>query len=170
MTADRDPLHETRRARIDDRDATLIGHQDLFGGGVVPNVVGIPTDIDGPARLQCGRIHELQGPGVAVCNGHRAKIGKNGDALRLVKSRKRSHNHVLIGIDDFYRVISKRGNKETPPLGIERQMIDTSADIRQRDCRDRFQRGSLGLQLAVDQRNSQRAQCNDGNAELHVTR
>ena len=107
--------------------AAAISDQDLVGGVVHTDVVGILAKIDPPGRsIVCSREHAHRTV-ARVGDVKRVHRGHISEALRFPQSGNRLYDLTFLEVDDPDAVIAKFGNEESLPRQINRHVVDPTA-------------------------------------------
>ena len=104
-----------------------------FGRSIVTNIIGIVTERDRLRRTVLDCIDQLHALAVAVCDGDDFRIGNNGDALRLPKSRQALDVTPVPDIEHLHCVVAKGSDEQ--PLGrcIDGQVVNATFEFRKLD-------------------------------------
>ena len=131
---------------VDGIQASYSSHIDTCRRCVVAHVVGIATDVDGPARHQGLCVHQLQRSRIAIGNGDSAEIADECDALRFVEPGQGAEMNRLGGVEHFDRVVAECRDEQPLRRRIEGEMVNPPLYAGQSHRRDLPERGRcLGL-------------------------
>ena len=128
-----------RSLGVDDGQAAIaISDQNLIGGAVHADIVGVLAKIDLPGRGIIRSRENAHRSIARVCDVKRIRRRQVSDALWLLQSPHRSNDLFVLEVDDPDGVVAKFGNEEPLPRQINRHVIDSAAH---------FAEGNLGFEL-----------------------
>ena len=124
---------------VDDGQAAIaISDQNLIGGAVHADIVGVLAKIDLPGRGIIRSRENAHRSIARVCDVKRIRRRQVSDALWLLQSPHRSNDLFVLEVDDPDGVVAEFGNEEPLPRQINRHVIDSAAH---------FAEGNLGFEL-----------------------
>src|SRR5262245_25214058 len=103
---------------------------DLLMGGIVSQVIGVVSIIDGLEKLQRSAIKHLHCAVFGTRNKQTVFIRNKERTLRLSKARDCIRALASLQIDDLDGVIAKRRNKQPLTFDINRHVVDASLNVR----------------------------------------
>src|SRR5437667_5257520 len=104
---------------------TPVADIDSLASGIVAKVVGVIAVSKG--LESCVRT-SIEYPNASIlCIGHVQPIGSRHvkDALRLLQAANRLNSFARLNIDNFYCVVTERGNEQSLPLYVNGQVVNS---------------------------------------------
>src|SRR5258706_7721483 len=145
MRFQRDFRNLSRARGIDHGNTAIaISNIDALIGPIDKDVVGVLSQLDPSRATQIGTSQQPKGSIATVCDVQRVRRSHVAETLRFPQATYRLQHVPGLEIDDSDAVIAELGDVEVLPLRIDRQVIQSPADVFQDDRRFEHKRLDLG--------------------------
>src|SRR6267142_2295284 len=114
--------------------------EETFGGRLVPDIVSVIAEANGPDEMKVGCVKRLQPFALPVRDRDKLRVRHDGDPLRLAKTRQALDVSAGLEIEDFDRIVAECRDEQSLRARIECQMIDAALDARKVDGADQVKR------------------------------
>src|SRR5215471_15739163 len=100
-------------------------------GGIVTEVIGVISVLDGLEELERRTVKDLYGAVLGTCNVQ-ASVGRDvKNTLRLSKTRDRMRPFSGLEVDHLDGIVAKRGDKQAAAPQVQRHVVNASLHFRQ---------------------------------------